>query len=68
MSNGKALLFALVLTAISVVALTLAHGHPTKGQFASGCITMFVAAFRGHENVGRRRQTAYKLRWCSLNQ
>ncbi|MCX6721028.1 MAG: hypothetical protein NT026_00250 [Candidatus Staskawiczbacteria bacterium] len=45
MSIGKSLLYAVGITAVSVVALTIARGMPTGEQLLTGSATMFVMAF-----------------------
>ena len=45
MSAAKALLYALVITVLSVGFLTLLHGVPTARQLEGGATTMFVVAF-----------------------
>ncbi len=45
MSICKAILYAILITAVSMVLLTVIHGLPTKNQLIEGGTSMFVVAF-----------------------
>ena len=45
MSNGKSLIYAAGITAVSVVGMIVTRGMPTVENLFYGSVTMFVVAF-----------------------
>ena len=45
MCDAKALLFAIGITVVSMVALTITMGLPTREQLAGTAVPMFAIAF-----------------------